>query len=80
MTDVEPLFIGTNILIYANVIETPFHQQALATINAAHKEGRTIWISPQVLREYWEIFKQAASRSTTPISWPPCWLMTSPAC
>ena len=46
------LFIDTNVLIYANVIETPFHQQALTTINVAHQEGRTIWISRQVLREY----------------------------
>ena len=50
--DDDALFIDTNVLVYANVIETPFHQQALTTINAAHKEGRTIWISRQVLREY----------------------------
>ena len=46
------LFIDTNILVYANVIETPFHQQALAAINSAHEAGRTIWISRQVIREY----------------------------
>ena len=50
--DDNTLFIDTNVLVYANVIETPFHQQALTTINAAHKEGRMIWISRQVLREY----------------------------
>ena len=50
--DDNTLFIDTNVLVYANVIETPFHQQALTTINAAHKEGRTIWINHQVLREY----------------------------
>ncbi len=48
----SPLFIDTNILVYANVIETPFHKQALATINIAHDAGRTIWISRQVIREY----------------------------
>jgi predicted nucleic acid-binding protein len=50
--DDNPLFIDTNILVYANVIETPFHEQALAAINAAHEAGRTIWISRQVIREY----------------------------
>ena len=48
----NPLFIDTNILVYANVVETPFHEQALAAINAAHEAGRTIWISRQVIREY----------------------------
>ncbi len=48
----SPLFIDTNILVYANVIETPFHKQALAAINTAHDTGRTLWISRQVIREY----------------------------
>ncbi len=48
----SPLFIDTNILVYANIIETPFHKQALATINTAHDAGRIIWISRQVIREY----------------------------
>jgi len=50
--DDSPLFIDTNIIVYANVIETPFHEQALAAINTAHNAGRTIWISRQVIREY----------------------------
>ncbi len=52
MMDDSPLFIDTNILVYANAIETPFHEQALAAINSAHDAGRTIWISRQVIREY----------------------------
>jgi len=51
-TDDNSLFIDTNILVYANVIETPFHEQTLAAINSAHEAGRTIWISRQVIREY----------------------------
>ena len=46
------LFIDTNVLVYANVIETPLHKQAWAAINAAHEAGRAIWISRQVIREY----------------------------
>ena len=50
--DDKALFVDTNVLIYANVIETPLHKQALAAINAAREAGREIWISRQVIREY----------------------------
>ncbi len=52
MTDAEPLFIDTNILIYANVATAPLHEQALNAIKAAHQAGRPLWISRQVLREF----------------------------
>jgi predicted nucleic acid-binding protein len=52
MTDAEPLFIDTNILLYANVATAPLHEQALATIRNAHQAGRPLWISRQVLREF----------------------------
>jgi len=52
MTDVEPLFIDTNILIYANVATAPLHKQALTAIREAHQAGRSLWISRQVLREF----------------------------
>jgi predicted nucleic acid-binding protein len=48
----DALFLDTNILVYANVIEAPFHEQALTAINAARQAGRTMWISRQVIREY----------------------------
>lgn len=48
----EALFVDTNVVVYANVIETLLHDQALAAINTAHQAGRTIWISRQVIREY----------------------------
>jgi predicted nucleic acid-binding protein len=50
--DDNALFVDTNVLVYANIIETPFHEQALAAINAAYQANRTIWISRQVIREY----------------------------
>lgn len=50
--DDKTLFIDTNVLVYANVIEAPMHEQSLAAINAAHQAGRTLWISRQVIREY----------------------------
>jgi predicted nucleic acid-binding protein len=47
--DDKSLFVDTNVLVYANVIETPFHEQALMAINAAHQSDRTIWISRQII-------------------------------
>jgi predicted nucleic acid-binding protein len=46
------LFVDTNVLVYANVIEAPEHAVALAAIKAARKAERKLWISRQVLREY----------------------------
>ena len=50
--DDNALFVDTNVLVYANVIETPSHEQALAAINAAYQANRTIWFSRQIIREY----------------------------
>ncbi len=52
MMDDNAVFIDTNILVFANVLETPFHEQALAAVNTADRAGRTIWISRQIIREY----------------------------
>ena len=48
----KPLFIDTNILIYANVLTAPFHEQALSAIKSAHQAEQPLWISRQVLREF----------------------------
>ena len=50
--DDNALFVDTNVLVYANVLETPFHAQALKAINSAQQAGWTLWISRQVIREY----------------------------
>ena len=52
MMDAEPLFIDTNILIYANVAGAPFHKQALDALQLAQQSERPLWISRQVLREF----------------------------
>ena len=51
MMDAEPLFIDTNILIYANVASAPFHQQAFDTLKRVQQSERPLWISRPVLRE-----------------------------
>ena len=38
-TDDSALFVDTNILVYANVTESPLHEQALGAIQAARKDG-----------------------------------------
>jgi predicted nucleic acid-binding protein len=52
MKDAEPLFIDTNILIYANVATAPFHEQALNALRTAYQSKRHLWVSRQVLREF----------------------------
>lgn len=50
--NVDSAFIDTNILVYANVIESPLHQLALNTIQFYYDSGTELWISRQVLREF----------------------------
>jgi predicted nucleic acid-binding protein len=50
--DEPSIFLDTNILVYANVEESPFHQVALQTIEKLYQAGVELWISRQVLREY----------------------------
>ena len=48
----EPIFIDTNILVYANVASAPFHVEALTAVLEYWKNGNTVWVSRQVLREF----------------------------
>jgi predicted nucleic acid-binding protein len=46
------LFLDTNVLVYANVAETPLHLLALQTIENYYQAGVDLWISRQILREF----------------------------
>ncbi|MEH2085741.1 type II toxin-antitoxin system VapC family toxin [Nostoc sp.] len=48
----DPVFLDTNILVYASQIQSPFHQAAMETIQGFYDAGVDLWISRQVLREY----------------------------
>jgi predicted nucleic acid-binding protein len=48
----EPVFIDTNVLVYANVTTAPLHREALEAIRGREQAGVELWISRQVLREY----------------------------
>ena len=51
-TAVEPLFVDTNILVYAQQALSPFHAVATATLQNLAAAGHPLWISRQILREY----------------------------
>ncbi len=46
------IFIDTNILVYANLTQSPFHDKAVAHLREFEKTGLDLYISRQVLREY----------------------------
>lgn len=50
--DVEPVFLDTNILVFANVAEAPLHELARTAIETRYNAGTELWISRQILREY----------------------------
>ncbi len=48
----EPLFIDTNVLVFANSISAPVSTDARSRLNDLSNQGAPLWISRQVLREY----------------------------
>jgi len=60
------LFIDTNTLVYANVLEAPHHKDALAAITTAFENGRELWISRQVIREYLATLTRPQAFGTVP--------------
>lgn len=51
MTAGRSVFVDTNILVYATVAESPFHEAAVERLREMGAESR-LWISWQVIREY----------------------------
>lgn len=48
----RPVFVDTNILVYANVTGYPLHQAALDRIQQLIDADIDLWISRQILREF----------------------------
>lgn len=48
----DPVFVDTNVLIYAQQGHSPFHAQAVTRLQSLTVAGNPLWISRQVLREY----------------------------
>ncbi len=50
--DGNPVFLDTNILVYASQTQSPFHEAASQAIQGFYDARVELWISRQVLREY----------------------------
>jgi len=48
----KSIFVDTNILVYANIASSPFHNAAKSAIETYSEKDVTLWISRQVIREY----------------------------
>jgi predicted nucleic acid-binding protein len=46
------IFVDTNVLVYAAVLQSPFHTEARNAIARQQDAGTELWISRQVVREY----------------------------
>jgi predicted nucleic acid-binding protein len=46
------LFVDTNIIVYASEPDSPFHERARAAVLRLDADGRDLWISRQIVREY----------------------------
>jgi predicted nucleic acid-binding protein len=47
------IFIDTNVLIYANLAQSPFHNQAVARLREFENNELELYVSRQVLRNTW---------------------------
>jgi predicted nucleic acid-binding protein len=48
----DPVFVDTNVLVYATRPSAAQHASAQAALTRLEGEGSSLWVSPQVLREY----------------------------
>lgn len=55
MTDASRVFVDSNILVYATFedYEIELHSECLAQLERYHSDGSELFISGQVIREYW---------------------------
>jgi len=52
LVDNRQVFVDTNILVFANVVTSPFHEKAKIKLMELVESGCVLWISNQVIREY----------------------------
>lgn len=48
----DPVFVDTNVLVYAAIASSPFFAEAFGQLDAFRRAGVELWVSRQVLREY----------------------------
>ncbi len=59
----ERIFIDTNILVYANISGSPFHELARQCLEDLSQNQNSLWISRQILREYLAIMTRPGTFS-----------------
>lgn len=64
MTNVNPIFVDTNILVYAAVPASPFHTDASQRLLDLANAGYDFWISRQVIREYLAVLSRPQTFGT----------------
>lgn len=62
--DDNPLFLDTNILVYASAATAPLHRAARDALQRYAAAGMTLWISRQVLREFLAVMTRPQSFAT----------------
>lgn len=50
--DDSPIFVDTNILVYANILAYPLHAVALKSLQSLIDADVELWLSRQILREF----------------------------
>lgn len=67
-TGADPVFVDTNVLVYAASPSAPEHQPARQALDDLAKSGVATWVSRQVLREYLAVMSRPQTfRSPPPI-------------
>lgn len=61
----SPVFLDTNVLVYANIQSFPLHSIALRAIQTLTDNRSQLWISRQILREYIATVSRPQAYSTT---------------
>ena len=51
-TAADPIFIDTNVLVFASIPAAPMHLPAIAALHHVAQAGAASWISRQVIREF----------------------------
>ena len=63
-TAADPVFVDTNILVYANTVTAPWHLEAQAVLKSFCASAVELWISRQILREYLATLSRTQSFSS----------------
>jgi predicted nucleic acid-binding protein len=63
----EPVFVDTNVLVYAAVPAFPLHVDAKAKLRELEADAAPLWISRQILREYLSALSRPSNMSNRTI-------------